>query len=163
VQGQISQKTKPACPFGTPLAFLPDRRRSSGPLDATDRLILLIAQIRQGSAMQTLATTVLMSLISLAMAVFSASAPAALPGSLPGEATWGDFSGDTALGSFAWAGEVEYGVADADSGSASLDADFDPQFMTGRPAPEPPAWILAATALGCVICGRSLWMKRSAT
>lgn len=111
--------------------------------------------------MQTLATTALLSLMSLAMAIFSASAPAATPDSLLAHTSWEAFAGQSALGSFAWAGEDE-NLLHVKPGSAVTiaDADLNPKSLTGLAAPEPPALVLAGMAFGGVLCGRSLLARR---
>ena len=76
------------------------------------------------------------------------------------------FADSTAPASFAWAGEDE-----TYSGALTLlgkprqavaydESVVDAELLTGLPAPEPPALVLAGMAFGGVLCGRSLLMRR---
>ncbi len=118
--------------------------------------------MKESYTMQILATTALLSLLTLAMAIFSASAPAATPDSLLGDASWEAFAGSTALGSLAWAGEDEnlLGSKLGRTAVTVADADLNPRTLTGLAAPEPPALVLAGMAFGGVLCGRSLLARR---
>jgi hypothetical protein len=110
--------------------------------------------------MQTLATTALLSLLGLSMAIFSASAPAAAPDSLLVDTRWEAFAGQPALGSFAWAGEDETLLNSKLVRTVVTDADFDARTLTGLAAPEPPALVLAGVAFGGVLCCRSMLARR---
>jgi len=110
--------------------------------------------------MQTLATTALLSLTSLAIAIFSASAPAATPDSLLADTSWEAFAGQPALGSFAWAGEDEIPFDSKLALTALTIVECDSRSLTGLAAPEPPALVLAGLAFGGVLCGRSLLARR---
>lgn len=67
----------------------------------------------------------------------------------------------------AWAGEDEAFATISALQSALIhecpQGDVDDRLMTGLPAPEPPAMVLAGMALGGLICGRSFFRKRSKT
>jgi hypothetical protein len=116
---------------------------------------------KRSFTMQTLATTALLSLMSLAMAIFSASAPAATPDSLLAGTSWEAFADQPALGSFAWAGEDENLLSHKHGTAVTIaDADLNPKTLTGLAAPEPPALVLAGMAFGGVLCGRSLLARR---
>jgi len=118
--------------------------------------------MKEKPTMQTLATTALLSLLSLAMAIFSASAPAAAPESLLADTTWETFAGSPPLASFAWAGEDE-NLRGSRVGTPAVtvaDSDLNPRTLTGLAAPEPPALVLAGMAFGGVLCGRSLLARR---
>jgi hypothetical protein len=112
--------------------------------------------------MQSLAATATLTLLSLAMAIFSASSRAASPESLLTDSSWEAFAGQPALGSFAWAGENE-SLLYAQLGQTIVtraDADLDPRTLTGLAAPEPPTLVLAGMAFGGVLCGQSLLARR---
>ena len=67
----------------------------------------------------------------------------------------------------AWAGEDEAFATVSALQSAPIherpQGDVDDRLMTGLPAPEPPAMVLAGMALGGLICGRSFFQKRFKT
>jgi hypothetical protein len=128
-----------------------------GQIDTTKTSSRLHNTDKRSFTMQSLATTALLSLMSLALAIFSASAPAATPDSLLADTGWEAFVGPAALGSFAWAGEDEtFSVTKA----VVADAELNVQSLTGLAAPEPPALVLAGIAFGGVLCGRSLLARR---
>ena len=68
--------------------------------------------------------------------------------------------------SFAWAGEDEsfansYTLLGSPRQLVAYDDEIvNPELLTGIPAPEPPALVLAGMAFGGVLCGRSLLMRR---
>lgn len=71
----------------------------------------------------------------------------------------------TPTASFAWAGEDEsfansYTLLGAPRQLVAYDEIVNPELLTGIPAPEPPALVLAGMAFGGVLCGRSLLMRR---
>lgn len=80
--------------------------------------------------------------------------------------SWESFASATPAASLAWAGEDEtYAAAISLLGSprqaVTHDEDVvDPELLTGLPAPEPPAIVLAGLAFGGVLCGRSLLARR---
>lgn len=79
---------------------------------------------------------------------------------------WESFTADTAPASLAWAGEDEsYAAATTLLGTprqavAHDESVVDVEFVTGLPAPEPPAIVLAGLAFGGVLCGRTLLNRR---
>jgi hypothetical protein len=115
--------------------------------------------------MHALATTALLSLAAIAMALFSAP-PADAAESLLADTRWEAFAGTAAPASLAWAGEDETFIkATAEvigrpSGVIVDDIDLDVQSLAGLPAPEPPALVLAGMAFGGVLFGRSLLARR---
>ena len=114
--------------------------------------------------MHTFVTTAAMSLLAIAMALFSAPPQAAASESLLATTNWEVFATANTCGSLAWCGEDETFSAVKDPlGKLKVvleDADLDLRLMTGRPAPEPPALVLAGMAFGGVLCGRSLLKRR---
>lgn len=115
--------------------------------------------------MRTLVNTALMSLVAIAMALFSAP-PADASESLLANTRWESFADTAAPASLAWAGEDEtFTGATADVigrpfGVIVDDIDLDVQSLAGLPAPEPPALVLAGMAFGGVLFGRSLLSRR---
>jgi hypothetical protein len=85
---------------------------------------------------------------------------------LLGNAGWEAFADSTTLGSFAWAGEDESFVKTISLlGTPRQAVAYDEEvvnaeLLTGLPAPEPPALVLAGMAFGGVLCGRSLILRR---
>jgi len=79
---------------------------------------------------------------------------------------WETFAAPGAFASFAWAGEDEGFFARGGmlglprSGVEFDESEVDAELLTGLPAPEPPALVLAGLALGGVFCGRSLVVRR---
>lgn len=80
--------------------------------------------------------------------------------------SWQAFTASAPVASLAWAGEDEtYAAATRLIGSprqavAHDETVVDPELLTGLPAPEPPAIVLAGLAFGGVLCGRSLLNRR---
>lgn len=112
------------------------------------------------------------SLIGLAgvLTLALASTASADSSSLLGDAGWESFANARNLASFAWAGVDEtfasHSLAELihvspqplmfeDDGLA-----VDVALLTGVPAPEPPAIVLAGLAFGGVLCGRSVLARR---
>ena len=87
---------------------------------------------------------------------------------LLGNGGWEPFAGTATSGSLAWAGEDETLTGSATgSGVSQFMVEFDEReidvaLLTGLPAPEPPALVLAGMAFGGVLCCRSLLMRRRA-
>ncbi len=85
---------------------------------------------------------------------------------LLGSAGWEAFAETPAVASFAWAGENESFADSYDlvgkplQGALIEDGPIDTRLLTGLPAPEPPALVLAGMAFGGVLCGRSLLTRR---
>lgn len=85
---------------------------------------------------------------------------------LLGNGGWEAFSGASAAGSLAWAGEDEtFAASPSLLGVPQLAVEFeehpiDVELLTGLPAPEPPALVLAGMAFGGVLFGRTLLMRR---
>ncbi len=109
-----------------------------------------------------------LTLIGLASILALACTSAATAGTgttvLLGDTGWEAFT--TTAASFAWSGEDET-FADATSllGKARQTVQLDEsvvdvELLTGLPAPEPPALVLAGMAFGGVLCGRSLLLRR---
>lgn len=79
---------------------------------------------------------------------------------------WEAFAAPGAFASFAWAGEDEGFFARGGmlglprSGVEFDESEVDAELLTGLPAPEPPALVLAGLALGGAVCGRSLVVRR---
>jgi hypothetical protein len=79
---------------------------------------------------------------------------------------WETFAAPGAFASFAWAGEDEGFFARGGmlglprSGVEFDESEVDAELLTGLPAPEPPALVLAGLAFGGVLCGRSLVVRR---
>lgn len=102
------------------------------------------------------------------MAIACTTAAMADSGSsvLLGVTSWDSCTVKTPAASFAWAGEDEtYATTSTLLGPAkqivSYDEEvIDPELITGLPAPEPPALVLAGMAFGGVLCGRSLLIRR---
>ena len=114
--------------------------------------------------MNTFITTAGMSLLAIAMALFSAPPRAAAAESLLSTTSWETFATASTCGSLAWSGEDEtFSAMKNPLGTPRVvleDADLDLSLMTGLPAPEPPALVLAGMAFGGVLCGRSLLKRR---
>ena len=112
--------------------------------------------------MHTFFTTAAMSLLAIAMALFSASPRATAAESLLSRTGWEAFATANTCGSLAWSGEDEtFSAMKNPLGTPRVvleDADL--RLMTGLPAPEPPALVLAGMAFGGVLCGRSLLKRR---
>lgn len=106
--------------------------------------------------------------VSIVAAAGSLSRAEGLETVLLGNGGWEAFSGTTAGGSLAWAGEDEtLNEAPSLLGGPQLAVEFDEHaidvaLLTGLPAPEPPALVLAGMAFGGVLCGRTLLMRRRA-
>jgi len=109
--------------------------------------------------------------LTAVLVVLAAGSPARAEGietALLGNGGWEAFSGTTTGGSLAWAGEDEILTeAPALLGEPRLAVEFDEHaidvaLLTGLPAPEPPALVLAGMAFGGVLCGRTLLMRRRA-
>jgi hypothetical protein len=106
--------------------------------------------------------------VAAVVAIFGlvTQAQAAPSSVLPGNAGWEDFADNTAIASFAWAGENESLAHSYDllgkprQGALVDDGPVDTRLLTGLPAPEPPALVLAGMAFGGVLCGRSLLTRR---
>lgn len=87
---------------------------------------------------------------------------------LLGNGGWETFSGTATNGSLAWAGEDETLIRSATGLRASKfivefdEREIDVALLTGLPAPEPPALVLAGMAFGGVLCCRSLLIRRRA-
>jgi len=85
---------------------------------------------------------------------------------LPETRGWEAFVAPAGLASFAWAGEDEsfstrFGILGLPLFALEFDeSETDSELWTGRPAPEPPALVLAGLAFGGVLCGRSLVLRR---
>ena len=83
-----------------------------------------------------------------------------------GGTTCESVAASNASASFAWSGEDEtYGGSLTLLGTprqavAYDESIVDAELLTGLPAPEPPALVLAGMAFGGVLCGRSLLMRR---
>lgn len=83
--------------------------------------------------------------------------------------TWQAFTDSAPAASLAWSGEDEtYAAATSLLGSPRQavphdETVVDPELLTGLPAPEPPAIVLAGLAFGGVLCGRSLLSRRRRT
>ncbi len=79
---------------------------------------------------------------------------------------WEMFAAPGAFASFAWAGEDEGCSARGGmlglprSGVEFDESEVDAELLTGLPAPEPPALVLAGLAFGGVLCGRSFVVRR---
>lgn len=111
--------------------------------------------------------------LSAMLAFASQASTAAAEGNssvLLGYTGWEAFADSGNLASFAWAGEDETFSVNADLlGKAKNAVIFDdeayinPELLTGLPAPEPPALVLAGMAFGGVLCGRSFLMRRRKT
>jgi len=90
----------------------------------------------------------------------------AAPSSLLLGSGWEAFAETSAVASFAWAGENESFADSYDlvgkplQGALIEDGPIDTRLLTGLPAPEPPALVLAGMAFGGVLCGRSLLTRR---
>lgn len=114
--------------------------------------------------MHTFVTTAAMSLLAIAMALFSAPPRVAASESLLATTNWEAFATANTCGSLAWSGEDEtFSAVKNPLGKLQVvleDADLDLRLMTGLPAPEPPALVLAGMAFGGVLCGRSLLKRR---
>lgn len=114
--------------------------------------------------MHTFVTTAAMSLLAIAMALFSAPPRVAASESLLATTNWEAFATANTCGSLAWCGEDEtFSATKNPLGAVQVvleDADLDLRLMTGLPAPEPPALVLAGMAFGGVLCGRSLLKRR---
>lgn len=125
-----------------------------------------MAWVRRGRAFMLNARLMPSGLISLALLIGGPTVALAHgPCVFPGKCGWEAFSGSSALGSFAWAGEDEgfFGSGPFASTWSGVELDgsaADPALLTGIPAPEPPALVLAGLAFGGVLCGRSLVMRR---
>jgi len=115
--------------------------------------------------MQTFATTALMTLVAIVMALLS-TPPADASESLLADTRWESFAGAAAPASLAWAGVDETcsgtiaAVTGRPVGVMVDDIDLDVQSLAGVPAPEPPALVLAGMAFGGVLFGRSLLARR---
>jgi hypothetical protein len=112
--------------------------------------------------MHTFVTTAAMSLLAIAMALFSAPPRVAASESLLSTTSWEAFATADTCGSLAWSGEDETFSATKNplgTPRAVLE-DANLRLMTGLPAPEPPALVLAGMAFGGVLCGRSLLKRR---
>jgi hypothetical protein len=85
---------------------------------------------------------------------------------LLGVTSWDSCTDSAPAASFAWAGEDETYASTATllgqpKQIVSYDEEaIDPELLTGIPAPEPPALVLAGMAFGGVLCGRSLLIRR---
>ena len=96
------------------------------------------------------------------MALFSAPPRVAASESLLSTTSWEAFATADTCGSLAWSGEDETFSATKNplgTPRAVLE-DANLRLMTGLPAPEPPALVLAGMAFGGVLCGRSLLNRR---
>jgi len=103
-----------------------------------------------------------MSLLAIAMALFTASPRAIATESLLSTTNWEAFATANTCGSLAWSGEDEtFSATKNPLGTPRVALeDADLRLMTGLPAPEPPALVLAGMAFGGVLCGRSLLKRR---
>jgi len=113
--------------------------------------------------MYTFAPAALLSVVTLTL--LAAPSHGAAADGLLADTTWESFADSVAPASFAWAGEDETFGAQTDVlGRAGLvtvdDRDLDVRSLTGLPAPEPPALVLAGMAFGGVLFGRSLLGRR---
>lgn len=106
--------------------------------------------------------------VSIVAAAGSLARAEGLETVLLGNGGWEAFSGTSTGGSLAWAGEDET-LTEAPSllVAPQIAVEFDEQaidvaLLTGLPAPEPPALVLAGMAFGGVLCGRTLLMRRRA-
>ena len=113
----------------------------------------------------------LIPLIASGLLVFAAGLPVRADGLetiLLGNGGWEALSGAPAGGSLAWAGEDEtfhacQSLLVAPRLAVELDEHaIDVELLTGLPAPEPPALVLAGMAFGGVLCGRTLLMRQRA-
>lgn len=100
-----------------------------------------------------------------ALALAFVPVPAHATDSLLADAGWESFADSVTPASFAWAGEDETFAAHAaalgrPSVTTSEDANLDVRSLTGVPAPEPPALVLAGMAFGGVLFGRSMLVRR---
>ena len=112
--------------------------------------------------MHTSVTTAAIGLLAIAMALFSAAPRAIATESLLSTANWDSFATANTCGSLAWSGEDEtFSATNNPLGTPRVALeDADLRLMTGLPAPEPPALVLAGMAFGGVLCGRSLLKRR---
>lgn len=111
--------------------------------------------------MHAFAAATLLSVSTLTLV----SAPVHATDSLLADAGWESFADSVTPASFAWAGEDETFASHATalgrpSVVTSEDADLDVRSLTGLPAPEPPALVLAGMAFGGVLFGRSVLGRR---
>ena len=113
----------------------------------------------------------LIASLTAVLVVLAAGSPARAEGLetvLLGNGGWEAFSGTSAGGSLAWSGEDEtLTEAPTPLGAPQLAVELeehaiDVELLTGLPAPEPPALVLAGMAFGGVLCGRTLLMRRRA-
>jgi len=111
--------------------------------------------------MKSLVTTMIMSMLTIALAIISASAPAGTSEFSPAGSGWEGFADSAPRGSLAWAGEDESSAVAMllSVGEVPGGAEDDVRTLTPLPAPEPPAIVLAGFALGGVFCCRSLLGK----
>lgn len=85
---------------------------------------------------------------------------------LLGDTGWETFAAGTPIASLSWAGEDETFAASTHLLGTSRQAVahdetvVDAELLTGLPAPEPPAIVLAGLAFGGVLCGRSFLTRR---
>ena len=106
--------------------------------------------------------------VSIVVATGSLARAEGLETVLLGNGGWESFSGTKTGGSMVWAGEDEtLNEARTVLGAPRLAVEFDEHaidvaLLTGLPAPEPPALVLAGMAFGGVLCGRTLLMRRRA-
>ncbi len=111
-----------------------------------------------------------LTLIGLASILALACTSAATAGTgttvLLGDSGWEAFASTAASASLAWSGEDEtFANASSLLGQARQTVQFDEsvvdvELLTGLPAPEPPALVLAGMAFGGVLWGRSLLLRR---
>jgi hypothetical protein len=113
-------------------------------------------------------TIALIAAVLVGSAAGSSARAEGLQTVLLGNGGWEAFAGATAGGSLAWSGEDETFTASPTLlGPPRSAVEFDEHaidvaLLTGLPAPEPPALVLAGMAFGGVLCGRTLLMRRRA-
>ena len=112
----------------------------------------------------TTALVISLGMLLASAATASATGPDTI---LLGQVEWQEFAVPGHEASLAWSGEDESNAASASlltlAGDLADAEAVDVALLTGLPAPEPPAIVLAGLAFGGVLCGRSLLRRKKAT